>query len=79
MSREPLALPVRAEVQHLAGFSGHADQGELIAWLRRMPAAPAQTFVVHGEPDAADAMRVAVQEQLGWRVRVPQHGEAVEL
>ena len=71
-------VPVRAEVQHLEGFSGHADQGELLAWLRRMPAAPAETFVVHGEPDAADTLRATIQQQLGWRARVPQHGEAVE-
>ncbi len=72
-------LPVRAEVSHLDGFSGHADQAELLAWLRQMPSAPAQTFVVHGEPDAADAMRMAIQQQLGWRARVPQHGESAAL
>ena len=72
-------VPVRAEVQHLEGFSAHADRGELLAWLRQMKAPPRQTFVVHGEPDAADALRVAIQNELGWTVRVPQIGEIVDL
>jgi metallo-beta-lactamase family protein len=71
--------PVRAEILSLQGFSGHADRGELLAWLRHLRRAPQQTFVVHGEPDAADSLRVAVQNELGWRVRVPEFGEQVAL
>jgi metallo-beta-lactamase family protein len=72
-------VPVRAEVAQLEGFSGHADRLELLAWLRHFKAAPAQTFVVHGEPDAADTLRYDIQNQLGWRVRVPALGEMAEL
>jgi metallo-beta-lactamase family protein len=71
-------VPVRAEVQQLEGFSGHADRDELLAWLAQVRTPPALTCVVHGEPDAADALRATIQQRLGWRVRVPQHGEAVE-
>ena len=35
----------------------------LLDWLRRMPGTPRQTFVVHGEPDAAEDVRE--------RVRIP--------
>ena len=72
-------VPVRAEVRHLDGFSGHADRDELLAWLRRMPGTPRQTFVVHGEPDASDSLRSALRDQLGWNARVPQFGEAVDV
>ncbi|MBK9134442.1 MAG: MBL fold metallo-hydrolase [Betaproteobacteria bacterium] len=74
-------VPVRAAVHHLQGFSGHADRAELLQWLRSMRGtAPARTFVVHGDPDASDAMRLAIDRELGWRdVRVPQHGETVAL
>jgi metallo-beta-lactamase family protein len=71
-------VPVRATVSQLEGFSGHADADGLLAWLRTMPAAPRQTFVVHGEPDAADTLRHRIQDELHWRVRVPQHGETVQ-
>jgi metallo-beta-lactamase family protein len=72
-------VPVRAAVHHLQGFSGHADRHELLQWLRSMRGeAPMRTFVVHGEPDAADGLRQAIERELGWRhVRVPQFGETV--
>jgi metallo-beta-lactamase family protein len=72
-------VPVRAEVAQLEGLSGHADRGELMAWLGQFRQPPRQTFVVHGEPSAADALRARIQQQLGWAVRVPQHGAEVEL
>jgi len=71
-------VPVRAQVSQLEGFSGHADSDELMAWLRGLRQPPRQTFVVHGEPDASDALRMRIKDQLGWKVRVPQHGETVE-
>ena len=72
-------VPVRAEISHLAGVSGHADADDLLGWLRQFRAPPQQTWVVHGEPDAADTLRHRVQQELGWAVRVPQHGEVVSL
>ncbi|MFO1266333.1 MAG: MBL fold metallo-hydrolase [Rubrivivax sp.] len=73
-------VPVRASVHHLQGFSGHAGRDELLDWLRGMPGAPKLTFVVHGDPEATDAMRQAVEREFGWpAVRVPQLGETVAL
>jgi metallo-beta-lactamase family protein len=73
-------VPVRAAVHALEGFSGHADRDEIVDWLRTLKTAPERTFVVHGEPDASDALRCALQDRLGWRgVRVPAHGQTVDL
>ena len=72
-------VPVRAEIEQLQGFSGHADRGELLAWLRQLKQPPQQTFVVHGEPDAADTLRASIQNDLGWRVRVPAYNECAEI
>lgn len=72
-------VPVNAQVSHLEGFSGHADADGLLAWMRSFKKQPEQVFVVHGEPDASDALRCRIQDELGWRVRVPQHGESVAL
>jgi metallo-beta-lactamase family protein len=72
-------VPVRAAVSQLDGFSGHADADGLLAWLRRLPAPPAMTWVVHGEPGAADALRRRIQDELGWPVQVPQHLQTVEV
>ena len=72
-------VPVRAEVHELEGLSAHADSGEILAWFRQFQAAPARTFLTHGEPGAADVLRRRVQEQLGWRCDVPDYLEKVEI
>jgi metallo-beta-lactamase family protein len=71
-------VPVRARVSQIRGFSGHADADEILAWLRALPGVPDHAFVVHGEPDAADTLRLRLKDELGWRVRVPQHGERAD-
>lgn len=70
---------VRAGVTQLDGFSAHADADELIDWMRGFHAAPQQVYVVHGEPEAADRLRMRIRNELGWRVRVPEHMETVDV
>ena len=66
-------VPVKAEVSQIEGFSGHADANGLMAWMRGFEAAPRQTFVVHGEPEAADTLRLRIKDELAWTVQVPEH------
>ncbi len=66
-------VAVKAGVSHLDGFSGHADAAELMQWLRGFDAPPRQTFVVHGDPQASDALRTRITDELGWKVSVPEH------
>jgi metallo-beta-lactamase family protein len=72
-------VPVRAQVSHMEGFSGHADRDELMGWLRHLRRPPEKTFVVHGDPEAADALRLSIERELHWTVRVPQHGQVDEV
>ncbi len=71
-------VAVKAEVSHLEGFSRHADGDGVIDWLSGFQAPPGRTFVVHGEPAAADALRLRIQGELGWRVSVPEHGSTAD-
>ena len=71
-------VPVRAEVSHLEGFSGHADADELMQWLRGFERAPRHCFVVHGDPQATDALRFRIGNELAWQASVPPHAMAVE-
>lgn len=66
--------PVRAEVVQLTAGSAHADADQLMAWLRALPQAPRRTFVTHGDMDAADALRLRIEHELGWPALVPEHG-----
>ncbi|EDP87138.1 metallo-beta-lactamase family protein [Burkholderia mallei ATCC 10399] len=70
---------VRAQVQMISSLSAHADYGEILGWLGAQSSAPARTFVTHGEPAAADALRRRIEETLHWRCDVPSYLESVEL
>ncbi|HTN42667.1 MAG TPA: MBL fold metallo-hydrolase [Nitrospiria bacterium] len=72
-------IPVRAEVVALEGLSAHADYAEIMDWLGHFDEPPAKTFITHGEPPAADALRHRIEEQRGWRCRVPDYLERAEL
>jgi metallo-beta-lactamase family protein len=72
-------VPIEAEVVTLESFSGHADSEEMLAWMRTASAAPNMTYITHGEPDAADALRGRIDHELGWRCRVPEQLERVSL
>jgi metallo-beta-lactamase family protein len=72
-------VPVNAEVVAMNNMSAHADADEIMAWLRALPAPPRHTFIVHGEPAAADALRHRVEEELGWPCRVPEYREVARL
>ena len=72
-------VPVRCRIEHIGGFSAHADWREVLHWLEGLTAAPRRVFTTHGEPEAARAMRDHIIERFGWQVDVPQYGDHVEL
>ena len=67
-------IQINAEVVQLQSSSAHADAVQLVDWLRSMKEAPSQVYVVHGEPEASDALRQRIHQSLGWRALVPEHG-----
>jgi metallo-beta-lactamase family protein len=69
--------PVKARVFTIGGLSAHADQPALLGWLGHFRRPPRQTWVVHGEPLAAHALRDAIAARFGWDVAVPAPGQAV--
>ena len=69
-------VELNAEVVQLQSASAHADANQLLAWLRTLPQAPDQVYVVHGELAAADELRKRIQHDLGWRAMVPEHGSS---
>ncbi len=74
---EPMRL--RAEVVKLNELSGHADQSELLTWMK--PAVPGlkKVFLVHGETLAQQALARAIQEMYGLPVVIPARGDSFVL
>lgn len=73
------SVRVEAEVHSIEGFSAHADQDELIEWVRRLKRRPKRLYLVHGERKAQEALARRIQEELGLTALIPKLGESVEL
>lgn len=72
-------IPVRAEVASLDHLSAHADANEILDWLRGAKSPPITTFITHGEPHAADALRQRIERELHWDAYMPTWLETVKL
>ena len=71
--------PVNAKVESIHNLSAHADQRELLLWLENIKNKPEQVFLIHGEPTAADAFRVKLQDVYQWKSHIPKLYEEIEL
>jgi len=77
---------VRCQIRSISGFSAHADESELLAWLSNFarakkpgdPGFPRKVFLVHGDPDAQAALLPKVRA-LGFDAEIPSWHEVVEL
>lgn len=72
-------VPIRAEVVQVEAASAHADADELLSWLRTAQTTPRRVFITHGEPDAADAQRLAIERQLHWSACIPEYLQHIDL
>jgi metallo-beta-lactamase family protein len=72
-------IEIKASVTQIDSMSAHADADQLLAWMRSAPTPPRMTYLVHGEEQAADRLRFRIEHELGWKARVPQHGDEVDL
>lgn len=72
-------VEVHARVEQLGSMSAHADSREIMRWLRGFKAPPTRTFLVHGEPDAMQALQQTISQDLGWNAHMPQWKERAEL
>jgi metallo-beta-lactamase family protein len=74
---EPVRL--RAEVVALDELSGHADQRELIEWMRPIAPGLKKVFLVHGEPAQGAALAKVIAREYGIEAIQPSRGDSFEL
>jgi len=67
--------PVRSRVLEISGLSAHADQSELIQWLKHFKHLPEKAFLVHGESSAQEALRVKIQDEFNIPVEIQKQNE----
>ncbi|WP_299396914.1 MBL fold metallo-hydrolase [uncultured Gelidibacter sp.] len=71
--------PVKASIKHLESLSAHADQSGLLHWMGNITNVPENVFLIHGEPAAADALRVKIKDTFNWNVSIPKLNEVKDL
>ena len=72
-------IQVNAEIHSLDGFSGHADQNGLFAWISNFKTPPKEVFLVHGEEDSKVAFAKLINEKLGYEPIVVRGNSEFEL
>ncbi|MBK8314346.1 MAG: MBL fold metallo-hydrolase [Acidobacteria bacterium] len=72
-------IPVNARIEKLENLSAHADYREILRWLGGFKNRPEKVFLVHGEPNAQDALKQKIVEKFGWDVEIPDYLQKFEL
>jgi len=67
------AVPIRAHIEQISGFSAHADYNEILAWLSNFSESPRQIFIVHGEVQQSQALAERINTTFGWSCEIPQY------
>jgi metallo-beta-lactamase family protein len=72
--------PVRSAIHVIDSFSAHGDYSEILRWLSGFKQAPRRTFLVHGEPNAIEAMKEhIVSTYKAWQVEIPAYRQSYEI
>jgi metallo-beta-lactamase family protein len=64
--------PVKAKINSIESLSAHADQNDLLDWMRNIKNIPEKVFLIHGEPTALDAFRIKIKDTYNWNVTIPK-------
>jgi metallo-beta-lactamase family protein len=70
---------VRAEVVVLNGFSSHADHNDFLTFLGPLAGRTPKVRLIHGEPEQAEALALALRQQGFAEVVIPERGDTVSL
>lgn len=70
---------VKARIERIDGFSGHADYQEMMAWLVGLNRSPERIFLVHGEPENAATFAQRLRDHFKYDVSVAEEDTSVIL
>jgi len=71
--------PVNAQIKNIESLSAHADQEDLLNWMRTIKNIPEGVYLIHGEPTALDAFRVKIKDAFKWNVTIPKLLDTVKI
>lgn len=72
------SVNVRAKIFTIGGFSAHADQNDLLEWIKHFKTNP-KIFLIHGEKESSQALAVRIKKELGLHTHIPRWRERLIL
>ncbi|MDF2540347.1 MAG: hypothetical protein K0S47_65 [Herbinix sp.] len=72
-------IQVNAEIQKLAGVSGHADRDGLLKWISSFTPKPEKVFVVHGDDMVCRMFTENLRDEFGYQAIAPYSGTVYDL
>ena len=72
-------IHVNAKIHSIEGFSGHADQRDLLDWLGGFRKMPKGIFLVHGEQDSKEILARKIKEEYNYDVMIAETLEEFHL
>lgn len=71
--------PVEANILEIESLSAHGDQNDLVNWLSTLEKKPAKVFLVHGEKEALDGLRLKIMDKYNFECVIPLMGQEFHL
>lgn len=72
-------IPVKCKIKAIGGYSAHADQPQLVEWLKPMRQTLKKLFVVQGEEEVSAVFAQKVKDELAIEATVPKPGSVIEI
>lgn len=72
-------IAVNAEIEYIEAYSGHADQRELVNFVKGFTKTPKGIFLVHGDYDSQAALKAKILEEMDSEIYIPRYGSSYEL
>ena len=72
-------IAVNAQIEYIEGYSGHADQNELLEFLSGFEKKPKSIFLVHGDYESQLGLKNKISEKYRSEIYIPRFGSSYEL
>ncbi|MBI5731964.1 MAG: MBL fold metallo-hydrolase [Candidatus Magasanikbacteria bacterium] len=72
-------IKVKAKIKAIGAYSAHGDQNKLTGWVKEAKRAPQKIFLVHGDPEGLEELKVKLEKETGIVVVKAEYGQKVVL
>jgi metallo-beta-lactamase family protein len=71
-------VAVKAKIHTLGGFSAHAGQSDLLAWMDAVAASKPLMVLTHGEDSQRNALSERIKKHYRLKTVLPSQGDIIE-